>query len=403
MNLGLKGSVTTDGAGTPANLDFSGVSTFGLKNKAIKLSLLIDDPTKLSNATLFAALESNLTDNIKFRFNAMTASSQMAKPNDVTVIMLTLSEINTVAGSIALVDSVPTTTSGFTAIRLQITDDSTGVITVNLLGVEIVDLAPESLVTVSFDDGHMSLMSRGFPSMRERGIKGTCYTIADAVGGEDRITMDALETLHDSGWEIGGHAYSESVHDSRYSGISSEVAMEDLLLLKYWLSEHFNDPGGRYSFAYPGGVYEDTTDGVSIEALVKGAGFDTGRTILSSVGVSTHEQISSVPVPMRYRMYGMSGISSESLNQLNPATLVGEGGMLEKLENNGGWMHLVFHQIVAGSPTGATQISQADFDMVMDNLVQRNVSVAPTRDAVSPLGQFRVTGRRNKAARVDLL
>ena len=395
MRLPFEGTLTTAGDGAAVFRDFTGFGPVNIDAKAIRLYFTVDQPTRLGQLSLFLATSPTLTHNIRWRFNAYTTSSRLAKPGELTVVNLQLAEINTTAGDITLSpEGRPSQLDGFVAARFQVADDASGPVTVKILGAETVDVSTNPVVTISFDDGHESVMSRAYPAMAERGLVGTHYTIVSHVNTAGRVTMDGLKRLAAAGWEIGGHAYDATVHGNRFTGEPSDVVLEDLLNLRDWLAANFPDPDGIYTLAYPGGSYEDTTDGVAVEDIAAQAGFAVGRTILAEVGVSTHCQIDSLPYPaMPMRLRGLTGISSlMPSGPAVPSRLIGEGGMLDKVKANGGWLNLVFHRVVAGTPVEQTEISQADFDAILDAILARGLTVLTTRDAIRGFAR----GRRRR-------
>ncbi|WP_422733993.1 polysaccharide deacetylase family protein [Micromonospora sp. WMMD558] len=385
--LPMSGQVVTGGGGVAATLDASGMS-IDLTGRMLRLTLTVSDVTKIGNLSLFVATSGSLANNIRWRFNAQTASSQVGKSGEPFQIALQLAEINTVAGTITLSSTgVPSQTSGFTAVRLHVVDKATGPITVTLHRIEVVPAPPGAFVSITFDDSHSSITSQAFPKMQALGFRGTDYTIAGALGQADRSTLADVQARAAAGWEIGGHAYAESVHDARLTGVTAAQALADLTALRGWLAQKFPDPQGRYSLAYPGGRYEDTTDGAAVEAITAQAGFTSGRTILADVAVSTHVQVASPRDPMPFRLHAMSGISSLTGGQFNPTTLTATGGMLDKVASNGGWLILAFHRIVTGSPTVQTEISKTDFDAVMDAIAARGMTVLPVREVLETVAE----------------
>jgi hypothetical protein len=66
--------------------------------------------------------------------------------------------------------------------------------------------------------------------------------------------------------------------------------------------------------------------------------------------------------------------------------LTGPGGMLDMVASNGGWLNLVFHEIVTGAPGNPAEILQTDFDMTMDAIAARVIPVIPVRDVVRRAG-----------------
>ncbi|HEX5996293.1 MAG TPA: hypothetical protein VFY84_14220, partial [Jiangellales bacterium] len=383
--LPLAGRLTTDGAGTLANLDASGL-TFDLVGRMLRLTLTVDDPVHIGGLNFFTGI-GGLTNHIKWRFAAGFTLVPMAKPNERFTVLLQFAEINTVGGTITLsAQGVPSTKSGFTDARLQVFDDGTRPITVILHKAEIVPVAvPGAYASVVFDDSDASITSLAFPKMAALGFRGTDYVIPLSLGLGGKSTLADVQARAAAGWEIAGHSYDGNVHDARYTGSTSAVVKADLASLFGWLEANVSHPGKRYSFAYPGGEWSQTTDGHPIERLVRQAGFVSGRTTMGNVGVSTHVQVANPRPPLPFRLHAMSAISSLSSGNSNPATLTAAGGMLDKVAANGGWIILVFHKVVVGAPATGTEISQTDFDAIMDALAAKGLTVLPVREVVDEL------------------
>jgi hypothetical protein len=379
-------SITTNGAGATATLRRFGLPAIDLTGKALRLLLRVDNYTKVNTLNFFVGT-AGLANNFKWRFNANTNSSQIGLAGDWVAVTLQWSEINTVAGAYTLTPTgAPSTTSGFTDMQIQVSDRGTGPVTLWLQAVEVIDSAvstwPNGIVSITFDDSNASARL-AVRKMDTLGFRGTQYTIADAIGTQGKLTLAELRSLQAmSGWEIAGHSYASVAHASRYPNLTAQQVDEDARSLKAWLvSNGFRGD----SFAYPGGQYEKTVDGVPVDQLVARY-FGTARTILSEVGVSTHAAIDAIPAAMPHRMRGLSSVSSLSNGPNNPAKLTAAGGMLDKVAHNGGWLNLVFHQIVTGAPSDPAEITQRDFNMIMDAIAARGIPVVPVSDVVRRAG-----------------
>jgi peptidoglycan/xylan/chitin deacetylase (PgdA/CDA1 family) len=382
----FEGTITTDGAGTLESLDGTDLDEFDLSSgKFLRLTLLIDDVSDIGNLNFFVGITDVLTNSIKWRFDAETASSKIGKSGEVFVVTLQLAEINAVAGSITLSDrGVPSTTSGFTEVRLQASDDTTGAINVTLLKTEVVTPSlAGGYVSITFDDGYDSTIELAYPRMKSLGFLGTVYPSFDEVGETNHATLVELRGL--AGWEVGGH------HSTAFTAVDADAARTTLADVKAWLDENFQPNRGYprgHSLAYPLGRYEDTTDAVSIETLAVEAGFGNGRTILAEVGVSTHAQINALPPALPYRLYGMSSISDQAASGSPARTdrLIGVGGVLDKVAENGGWLILVFHEVVTGSAASALECTEEDFNSIMQAIAARDLTVLPVHRVLELAG-----------------
>lgn len=384
VELPMAGELVTDGASGLVNLDATGLDVDLSDGQMVRLTMTIDDPFQLQNLNFLLGV-GGFTNFIRWRFDVETVTTHSAKPNESTVFTLLLSEVDAVGGTITLSSvGVPSVLSGFTHARLQADDNAVVAVTIDLHSVEIVQPALSgAYCSITFDDGDDSIMTLAYPKMAELGFKGTEYVVVETVGTPDHVTLVNLQTLADAGWEVGAHSFSSASHSASYTGQTAAQVSSDLASVKSWLETNF--PNDAHTMAYPNGEFFDTTDSTAVESLVTAAGFAAGRTILSSSGSTVSLQIESLPPPIPTRLYAMSGVSELSVGQRIPANLLATGGMLDKLASNGGWMVLAFHQVTAGTPASTTEISQSDFDDIMDALAAKNITVAPVRDVLALL------------------
>jgi len=389
--LPMSGSVSTTGAGSQVNLDFTGLSVDfrGERPKMLRLVLEVDDPDELGNISLFLGV-GGLTNHIRWLFHVASTGASAFLPGQRTAVILQLSEIHSVGGSITLSPrGAPSVMFGYTHARLAVTDKGNGQpVTVTLHSAALVSASdPGPFVSITFDDGLASVSSLAWPKMRELGLRGTEYPIVEVVGDSGRVTLDELRERYEAGWEIGGHSYAATVHTGRYTGVNAAQALADMQANIAWLEQHF--PARAYTMAYPGGEFTETIDGQSIEDIIVAAGYAAARTTLSNPGSNTHLQIESMPPPIMTRLYAASGIWDGASGQQNPANLLATGGMLDRVEALGGWLILVFHDIVEGTPTNSLEVSKADFDAIMESLASRAVTVLPVREVLALLPKRR--------------
>lgn len=351
VNLGMAGAVTTSGDGAVVTLDDT-FSPLYIGGKIVRLVLTVDRFDRLGDLSFYLGRQGGLTNHVRWTFNARTASADIGKDGERFTIDLSAAEIRSVGGNVTLsaTGELETLTS-YTDARLRVTDTGDGPVTVQLHSAELVQAgATTGYVSITFDDGHASVAELAKPKMDALGLVGTNYVVAETVGDTDRVTMADLDEMTEDGWEVGGHAYAAAVHSSNYSGVTRAEAEDDLSALHEWLSTNFPDATGRHSFAYPHGVYAETSDGAAIESIVRRAGFNSGRTILSNAPGTGYLVTAGIPDPMPYRLHAASSLSELSGGQLNPDNLTAQGGMLDKIESNdGGWLILVFHRIIDDS------------------------------------------------------
>jgi len=395
--MSMSGRLTTDGAAGRVKLDFTGLDIDLTGPKMLRLVLEVDKPHELEGLSLFLGV-GGFSNYVRWLFQIRTSTQNAFRPNQPTIVTLQLAEIHAVGGAITLSPSgVPSVTSGFTHARLMAVDTAREPVTVTLFSASVVPpTRPGAYVSVTFDDGLESVSTRAWPTMRALGLRGTEYPIVELVGRSGRVTFEDLRRRYLAGWEIGGHSYSATAHLRRYTGLTAAQALGDMRANIAWLERHF--PADAYTMAYPNGEFTETTDGASIEDITLTAGYTAARSTLANPGVTTHLQIESLNPPILTRLYCASGVWGGAVGQQNPANLMAAGGMLDRLEQLGGWLILAFHRIVDDTPSESTEISRADFDALMENLASRMITVLPVRDVLVGLPRvFPVAGTRLEA------
>jgi hypothetical protein len=372
-------SITTDTAGNSANLRRYGGAPMDLTGKAVRIICRISDVTKVANINFFAGV-SNMGTNFRWRLWQVAGTSQLGSSGEWITLTFGWADVNAAAGSFTLSSQgVPSTTTGFTDLLVQAIAVNGQSFTLDVQAVEFIEAAsatfPNGVCSVVFDDGADSIWSLARPAMDEYQFSGTNYVIVQSLGTPGVMTTSQNQALQNfSGWEVGLHAYSTTVHDARYTSYTAAQVDADIRAGKAWLAR--NGFAGE-SMAYPGGEYQKTSDGVGIDSIASRY-FSTGRTILHQSGFPTE----SFPAGMPMRMRAVSSISSLQSGANNPANLVASGGLLDRCQLSGGWLVLVFHKITVGAPTVSTECSEADFKLIMAGINSRGIPVVPVSDVM---------------------
>jgi hypothetical protein len=326
-----------------------------------------------------ASSNSNLANNFKWRLKNTSAVQDYIQAGEWVPLTFGWADVDAAAGAFSLTSGLPSTTTGFTDLRFQVIDNGSGGVTFRVNGVEILDdtksLYPGGVVSIVFDDSNASQYDLARPKMDALGFRGTQYTIVDRLGTSSFLTLSQLRSLQNSsGWEVAGHAYTSAAHDARYNNLTAAACDDELRQLKAWLAAN-GFPAE--SFAYPGGIFSTTTDGVPIDQLVSRY-FNSGRTILYN---RTIEQ-KPVGVPMRLRAVSSISKVIGSGNRAYPANLTGSGGLLDRCAGSGSWLILTFHKITPTVATTTTECEQADFNMIMDGIASRGIKVLPVGEVI---------------------
>ena len=372
-------SITTDTAQTAANLRKFAMTAMDLTDKMFRVVCRIDNMANLSSLNFFVGT-SSLANNFKWRLNPITATSQIGSNNEWITITFGWSSLNAASGSYTISSAgVPSTKTSFTDLEIQAIGTAGNAVTLDVNAIEIIDgttaTFPNGVVSIVFDDGADSIYNYARPAMDTYGYRGTNYIIVGNLGSGSYMTTSQNRSLQDhSGWEIGLHSFSGTVHNNRYTSYAAADVDDDIRWGKEWLIG--NGFRGE-SIAWPGGEYQSTTDGVGIDKIAERY-FSTGRTILFQSGYAT--ETFSPGMPMRMR--AVSSISDTQSGANKPSNMIATGGLLDKCQLNGGWLILVFHKITTGAATVSTECSQSDFQSIMAAISSRGIPVIPVSDVM---------------------
>lgn len=372
-------TITSNGAGGNGNLSKSGQAPFDLTGKAIRLTLKLDSITHVTSVNFYVGT-SSMANYFKWRAWNFTSSSYMIQAGEWVTVTLQWADVNAAAGSFSIsANGAPSATSGFTDMMFQVIDDAAGTVTAHLQSVEIIPdtsvTFPAGVVSITFDDSWKSIHDYGRPIMDALGYRGTTYTIAEAVGTDQRLTLDNLRSVQDlSGWEVAGHSYTSAAHTARYPTLTAQQVDRELASLKGWLVENQFTAD---SFAYPGGQFGATTDGVPVDSLVARY-FDTGR----SINYLNTTEMHPPAIPRRMRALSSIGSVISGSDPANVTKLTGAGGMLDRCQRSASWLILTFHQIVTTTPTDPVQCSVSDFQTVMNAINSRGIPVLPVGEVI---------------------
>ncbi|MGW2060447.1 polysaccharide deacetylase family protein [Streptomyces sp. NPDC001937] len=371
--------VTTAANGIQSQVRKLAGPAIDMTGKMIRLVLKVDDVTHL-NRFEFLVGTGSLAN--YFRWTVHTHSG--TNPNYVqsgewVTIHLNWADVSVAGGTNSISSSgVPSTRSGFTDMQFNCYDDAAGAVTYRLQAVELIpdttETFPNGVVSITFDDSYASVFSLAKPKMDALGFQGSMFNIAEAIGsGSSYLTVPQMRIMQDySGWEQGGHAYGAAAHAARYTTMTEQAVDDDFRKLRSWMvhngftSEHF---------AYPGGQFGKMTDGVPVDQIAARY-FTTARSIVS-------ETVESFAPAMPHRLKAVTGINDgTSIGGVTVSSLTAAGGKLDRCMNNGDWLILCLHKLVAGTPADSTEIGQAGFNTLMDAISSRGIPVVTVSEAM---------------------
>ncbi|MEU6181157.1 polysaccharide deacetylase family protein [Streptomyces coeruleorubidus] len=371
--------VTTAANGVQSQVRKLAGTTVDMTGKVIRIVLKVDDVAHLDRFE-FLVGTSSLANYYRWTVHThSTTNANYVQSGEWVTIHLNWADVTAAGGSYSISASgVPNVRSGFTDMQFNCYDDAAGAVTYRLQAIELVpdtsETFPNGVVSITFDDSYSSVYSLAKPKMDALGFQGTMFNIAEAIGsGPSYLTVPQMRIMQDySGWEQGGHAYGTAAHAARYTTLTEQAVDDDFRKLRSWMvansftSEHF---------AYPGGQFGKTTDGVPVDQIAARY-FTTARSIVS-------ETVESFAPAMPHRLKAVTGINDASgIGGVTVASLTAAGGKLDRCLNNGDWLILCLHKIVAGTPADSTEIGQAGFNTLMDAIASRGIPVVTVSEAM---------------------
>lgn len=216
------------------------------------------------------------------------------------------------------------------------------------------------MVSLTFDDGSASQYST-LSMLSAHGMNGTYYINSGLVGSSGYyMTWSQLHDLFNAGNEIGGHTVDHvNLTQLSTADATAEVCNDRTNLINNGFSP-------VTSFAYP-----DAASNASVEQIVQGCGYSSGRTVGN---INSGSVCGTCPfaetIPPRDPYY---------LRTPEPAT---SSTTLSDLENyvtnaethGGGWVILVFHGICDNSCTSTNSLSPSIFTAFLDWLQPRSAN-----------------------------
>lgn len=369
-------TITTAGNASQASFRSPTISAVSMTNMALRLTFQVVNVTNLNYMTFYLG-SSSFTN--YFVWTIHTESDPATTQNYVqsgewVQITIPWANVQSASGSYSVSSTgVPSVTSGFTCMEMNVFDTGAGPVTVHLQSVEVVadtvNTFPSGVVSITFDDSYGDVWNYARPVMDSYGFRGTTYNIASSIGSAGALSLAQLQDLQDfSGWEVAGHAYTLAAHNAGYNTLTARQVEDEMRFLRSWM---LNNGFPIDSFAYPMGNFSSTSDGVPIDQICQQY-FSTGRSIIA-------ETYETFPPSMPFRFRSKTGISSAGTSV---ATITATGGPLDRCLYDASWYVITLHDIITGVPSSSTQISTTDFSTLMAAISSRGIPVLPVGDVI---------------------
>ncbi len=105
-----------------------------------------------------------------------------------------------------------------------------------------------ALMSITFDDGPLSIYTQGLPLLESKGVKATAYLVPTWLSLTDYMNWDQVRDLHEAGWVIGSHSMThQKLPTLADSSLDYEIRQAQVeLQSRGFPARHFSAPHCRY-------------------------------------------------------------------------------------------------------------------------------------------------------------
>ena len=220
------------------------------------------------------------------------------------------------------------------------------------------DPAGETVIVLTFDDGHESIYSAAFPIMQQYHFTGTCYVPVETFNAPNSLTFAQMQEMEASGWETGGHGVTHAnLVDLSQNEVEYQVSECWQFLRRHHLAHN--------SFALPSGHANQLVMGVIRQY------FENCRT---SEDVKHRRPVD--PYALGYYFVTDHTTVADIKSRI-----------LRGIINNECLVIIGFHKITASNENVVGSITRDDFSEVLEFISQRRLGVMTVSQALSYVSQ----------------
>ena len=105
-----------------------------------------------------------------------------------------------------------------------------------------------ALMSITFDDGPLSIYTQALPLLESKGVKATAYIVPTWLSLPDYMNWDQVAELHEAGWVIGSHTMThQKLPTLADSSLDYEIRQAKVeLQSRGFPARHFSAPHCRY-------------------------------------------------------------------------------------------------------------------------------------------------------------
>jgi peptidoglycan/xylan/chitin deacetylase (PgdA/CDA1 family) len=105
-----------------------------------------------------------------------------------------------------------------------------------------------ALLSITFDDGPLSVYTQALPLLESKGVKATAYIVPTWISTDEYMNWDQVRRLHEAGWVIGSHSMThQKLPTLADSSLDYEIRQAQVeLQSRGFPARHFAAPHCRY-------------------------------------------------------------------------------------------------------------------------------------------------------------
>lgn len=218
---------------------------------------------------------------------------------------------------------------------------------------KVEDLWP--VVSLSFDDGHISHFTNAFPMLKARNMRGMVNVVSDRLAKPVGMSLDQVRFLQRQGWEIASHSRSHN-RDKSLTDEEEVVGSFDYLTANGLKVTSYRLPGSNHSPA---------REALAAVRYPLRWGNVVGRPPSPRYGT----------LPLAPGMYAGLPLDFRKDATIEKRVARYRAAVDEMLERHL-YLHLIFHAIQDTSPEGY-HYTLAEFGALLDYLEAKGIKVIP--------------------------
>lgn len=312
------------------------------RNKTVKLWVKVDDWSKSGEVSILISTSGSFVSAFK-----RTLSSMMTTPSQYNNKWIEL----IIPQSKFTVHSGTPDWSTVNGIMVRAYGTTGNSVTAWFDEFATIDNPSKGIISITFDDGHVSQFTEAKTVLDKYGYKATNFVIPDYIGLPNYNSQNQIDIESQQGWDISGH------HQTSLSTLTEEEIHNRLISVRQYLDVYGYK--GSDLFAYPNGSENPT-----INKIVDRY-FSIGRTI--------------VDYPQAINYMDNKRINSRIVHNYDTVATV-KSWVDQALAGNE-WLILCFHKIIAPADDDI-EYTPSDFTEVIDYIATKNVPVLPMSDAL---------------------